>query len=330
MRATVAAVASIAALAACSGGSGGQALVDTPAASQVRVIDADTVDIDGVRFRLFGIDAPESAQVCRAWGRTWDCGAAATEALISRASGMICEGSDMDRYGRTIGVCGSGGENLNAWLVANGWALAYRQYSEDYVDEEEQARSKKRGMHRGEFTEPWRWRQGERIGGEDTFAAIASDTLNVDALADRLLRGDDSNMYGHSLDDSVFGIVDDAVAVSFGDWLGTNPGGTGGGAWEGTLVGMDTRTRERIEGDAVIGIGDFARPKVDVSLSGIEDARGRARADLHWEGIPVAQGAFRARDTAGSIEGRFYGSGHEEAGGIFESGPLMGAFGTAR
>ena len=54
-----------------------------------RVIDADTVDIDGIRYRLSGIDAPESHQTCRAWGRTWDCGSAAPEALMSRAGGIF-------------------------------------------------------------------------------------------------------------------------------------------------------------------------------------------------------------------------------------------------
>ena len=331
--ATTAAVASLAVLAACGGGGGGKdppAMIETPTASQVRVIDADTVDIDGTRYRLFGIDAPEANQTCRTWGRTWDCGAAATEALMSRAGGMSCESSGTDRYGREIGVCSSGGQDLNAWLVANGWALAYRQFSEDYVSEEEQAQANKRGIHRGEFIEPWNWRRGERIDGEDTFTAIASDTLNVDALADRMLRGDDANVYGHWLDHSVFAMVDDSVAVSFGGSPGTNPAGIGGGIWKGALVGKDTQTGERIEGDAVIDIGDFARPDVDIALTGIEDARGRARADLHWESLPVVQGAFQARNMAGSIEGRFYGSDHREVGGIFERDRLIGAFGASR
>ena len=108
-------------LAACGGGSGGEgpATVTEPP-GQIRVIDADTVDVDGTRYRLFGIDAPETDQTCRAWGRTRDCGAAATEALMSRAEGMSCEGRGTNIYGRVIGVCSSGGEDLNAWLVANG------------------------------------------------------------------------------------------------------------------------------------------------------------------------------------------------------------------
>ena len=129
-------------------------------------------------------------------GRTWDCGAAATEALMSRAEGMSCTGSGTDAFGRTIGICSAGGRDLNAWLVANGWALAYRQFSEDYVGEEEEARSNRRGIHRGQFIEPWNWRRRERLDGKDTFAAIASGTLDVEALADRMLRGDDSVVCG--------------------------------------------------------------------------------------------------------------------------------------
>ena len=257
-----AAMASIVALAACVGGGGGTeqpTAKESPAASQVRVIDADTVDVDGTRYRLFGIDAPETRQTCRALGRTWDCGAAATEALMSRAEGMTCEGGDTDRFGRTVGVCSSGGADLNAWLVANGWALAYRQFSEDYVNEEEQARSSRRGIHRGEFVEPWDWRRGERLEGEDSFAAIASGPLDV----------------------------------------------------------------------AAIGIDDFARPDVDVALTGIADSGGRARADLRWNDIPLANGAFRS-NTAGSIEGRFYGNDHREVGGILERDRLLGAFGASR
>ena len=78
-----AAIAALAVLTACGGGGGGGmfAMVenlrphdDPPPASQVRVIDADTVEIEGVRYRLHGIDAPETRQSCRAWGLTWDCG----------------------------------------------------------------------------------------------------------------------------------------------------------------------------------------------------------------------------------------------------------------
>ena len=297
-------------------------------ASEVRVIDADTVDIDGVRWRLHGIDAPESRQTCRTWGRTWDCGTAATEALMSRAAGMSCAGSETDRYGRSIGVCSSGGEDLNAWLVANGWALAYRQYADDYVDEEEEARSQRRGIHGGAFVAPWDWRRGGRLGGPDTFSWVASGSVDAGALADRLLRGDASGFYGRRLVDSVFGLVEGAGAVSFGAWPETSPAGIGGAVWRGSMVGMDGG--QRLEGDAAIGIDDLARPEADIAFTGIVYAAGGSRADMRWEDISVARGAFEASDAGGSIEGRFYGSDREEVGGIFERSGIVGAFGATR
>ncbi len=319
-------------LSACGGGSSSPSgpMPEAPPAPQVRVIDADTVDIDGVRWRLFGIDAPESRQTCRAWGRTWDCGMAATEALMSRAQGMSCEGSDTDRYGRSIGVCSSGGVDLNAWLVASGWALAYRQYADDYADEEQKARLLRRGIHRGTFVAPWDWRGGERLGGVDTFAYSASGNIDAGALADRLLRGDESGFRGRWLEESVFGLVDGAGAVSFGAWSGTNPAATGGGVWAGSVTGLEGAAGLRVKGAAEIRIGDFARPELDIAFTGMRAADGAARADMRWEDIPVARGAFEASDATGSIEGRFYGRNHGEVGGVFERNGIVGAFGAER
>ena len=116
-----------------------------------------------------------------------------------------------------------------------------------------------------------------------------------------------ADVYGHWLEHSMFVMVDDSVAVSFGDSPGTNPTLVGGAVWRGDVVGVDTGTRVRIASDASIEIDDFARPDVDVAFTGIKDAGGRARADLRWEDIPLVQGGFspgmrRVRLKAGSTE----------------------------
>lgn len=126
------------------------------------VIDGDTLDIRGQRIRLHGIDTPESAQTCRdASGRDYRCGQRAALALADKIGqrNVSCSQRDMDRYRRVVAVCRVGDEDLNAWLVAQGWALAYRRYSKDYVRAEEGARAAKRGMWAGEFTPPEQWRR---------------------------------------------------------------------------------------------------------------------------------------------------------------------------
>jgi endonuclease YncB( thermonuclease family) len=129
------------------------------------VIDGDTLEIRRTRVRLHGIDAPESAQWCRAKGERWRCGQRVAFALADKIGEkpIRCERRDIDRYGRTVAVCYLGNEDLNAWLVSEGLALAYRRYSLDYVDEEEAAEEAGRGMWRGEFVAPWDWRRGARL-----------------------------------------------------------------------------------------------------------------------------------------------------------------------
>ena len=127
-----------------------------------RVIDGDTLMVGSKRVRLFGIDAPELDQRCRAAGRSWPCGREATRALAGRIDGLpiACDERTRDDYGRSVAVCRRGGADLNRWMVAQGWALAYRRYSQDYVSAERTAKSSRRGMWRGEFVPPWEWRRG--------------------------------------------------------------------------------------------------------------------------------------------------------------------------
>ena len=95
-------------------------------------------------------------------------------------------------------------------------------------------------------------------------------------------------------------------------------------------MGLDGTSGLRISGDAEIAIDDLAAPDVDVALTGMTDTGGGAVSDMRWDGISVARGAFEASDMNGSIEGRFYGAGHNEAGGVFQRNGIVGAFGATR
>ena len=132
-----------------------------------RVLDGDTLDVRGQRVRLQGIDAPERKQLCQDDdGAETKCGVLATVALKEAIGGqpVRCEiEGERGRYGRAIGVCFShDGIDLNGWMVRHGWAVAYRGYSERYVDHERAARLESRGIHSGTFVLPWHWRRGIR------------------------------------------------------------------------------------------------------------------------------------------------------------------------
>ena len=128
------------------------------------VIDGDTLEIHGQRIRLFGIDAPESAQSCTADNKAWRCGQQAALALDRKIAGhtVSCTEKDRDQYRRIVAVCTAGDEDLNAWLVAEGWALAYRQYSTTYIGQEDAARAAHKGVWRGTFVPSWDWRHDQR------------------------------------------------------------------------------------------------------------------------------------------------------------------------
>ncbi|HET8697346.1 MAG TPA: thermonuclease family protein [Gammaproteobacteria bacterium] len=130
-----------------------------------KLIDGDSFEIAGTGVRLFGIDAPEGRQTCRRDGADWPCGSAAAAKLAQLVgnSRLACTRKDTDSYGRVVAVCRAGDVDVGREMVAAGFALAYRRYSNDYVGVEADARAAKRGLWAGEFTPPWEWRQtGDR------------------------------------------------------------------------------------------------------------------------------------------------------------------------
>lgn len=126
------------------------------------VIDGDTIEIRGERVRLFGIDAPESGQICTdAQEQPYRCGQKAAFALDEMVRGMTvhCDDRGQDRYHRMIGVCRVNEVDLAGAMVRSGMALAYRRYSSDYVSAESAAQRDRAGMWQGAFEAPWDWRR---------------------------------------------------------------------------------------------------------------------------------------------------------------------------
>lgn len=131
----------------------------------ISISDGDTITLlvpDGASFkqvkvRLGEIDTPESAQ---------PYGARAKQTLSDLAFGKqarVIE-QDRDRYGRTVGRVYVGGVDVNAEMIRQGAAWAYRQYLKDQslLTLEQQAKAAKRGLWalpEAQRCPPWDWRK---------------------------------------------------------------------------------------------------------------------------------------------------------------------------
>ena len=139
---------------------------------QASVIDADTIEIHGARVRFFGVDAPESDQLCRSKANeNYRCGQKASNALfdfIYRRK-VDCIEVDRDRYNRAVAVCTVDGIDLAELLVKNGLALDWPIYSKRaYEAAQSDARRDHLGIWAGSFREPWNYRSCRRQGGTPT------------------------------------------------------------------------------------------------------------------------------------------------------------------
>jgi endonuclease YncB( thermonuclease family) len=155
-RITLILAATVVILSCAFGGARAEDLIGIP-----RIIDGDTVAINGVKVRLQGIDAPETEQFCLDdKGQPAECGKGVRDRLKEKSAGRpwTCKVQGRDIYSRSLARCYVGGEDIQKWLVRSGFALSYKHYSHDYDADEEAAREAHAGLWSGAFIAPWDWR----------------------------------------------------------------------------------------------------------------------------------------------------------------------------
>jgi endonuclease YncB( thermonuclease family) len=147
-----------------------------------KVREGDSVLIGSTRIRLGGIDAPSVDQLClNNSGERWTCGVAARDELIKYADNKTwtCHVRQTDRRGRQVARCEVDGEDIQKWMVKNGWALSYVRFSHDYDADEKAAREAKAGMWHGAFIAPWDWRVRNK---KTTILGAAKPPPNANAI----------------------------------------------------------------------------------------------------------------------------------------------------
>tara|TARA_B110001454_G_scaffold189983_1_gene188912 strand:+ start:12 stop:491 length:480 start_codon:yes stop_codon:yes gene_type:complete len=128
---------------------------------ELRVIDGDTIHLNGEKIRFSGIDTPELKQTCIKREVIEPCGVTAKEILINKIGNnkVVCISDGKDQYKRTLAECFVNKESLSTYLVRSGYAFAYRKYSKKFIKDENYAKVNKIGMWSMEFNYPWVYRK---------------------------------------------------------------------------------------------------------------------------------------------------------------------------
>ena len=128
---------------------------------ELRVIDGDTIHLNGEKIRFIGIDTPELKQTCIKEGAIDPCGLTAKEILIEKIGDnkVECISEGNDQYKRTLAECFVNNESLSSYLVRSGYAFAYRKYSKKFIHDEDYAKANQIGMWSMVFKYPWDYRK---------------------------------------------------------------------------------------------------------------------------------------------------------------------------
>mgnify|MGYP006183344579 CR=1 FL=1 len=128
---------------------------------ELKVVDGDTIHLDGEKIRFTGIDTPELKQICIKNGVKDFCGVTAKLILINKIGNnkVKCIREGKDQYKRTLAECFVNNESLSSYLVRSGYAFAYRKYSKKFVRDEDYAKTNQIGMWSMKFEYPWDYRK---------------------------------------------------------------------------------------------------------------------------------------------------------------------------
>ena len=120
------------------------------AIGKAKVIDGDTIVINGEKIRFGGIDTPERNKIGHNFSKI-----KLKKKLGNNIITCLRE-PQLDPWGRTVAECFLNDESISSYMVKNGYACDYKKYSKKkYAKQQEYAKSKKLGIWALNFEISW-------------------------------------------------------------------------------------------------------------------------------------------------------------------------------
>ena len=138
---------------------------------ELKVIDGDTIILNGEKIRFSGIDTPESyyrgkKQICYDDTLEVFCGDLSKKILIEKIGNneVSCiKEKKPDKYKRILAECFVNNKSLSRYLVRSGYAFDYSFYSKKkFAEDQEYAKNNNLGLWKMKFDYPWTWRKKVR------------------------------------------------------------------------------------------------------------------------------------------------------------------------
>ena len=97
-------------------------------ADNLKIVDGDTIMLNGEKIRFSGIDTPELKQTCMNGSEKVFCGNSAKMLLVKKIVNQTleCIWVGKDVYKRTLAECFINEESISVFLVRSGYAFVYR------------------------------------------------------------------------------------------------------------------------------------------------------------------------------------------------------------
>lgn len=151
----------------------------------ITAVSANIFYIGGRYVRLYGVDAPDTDQLCSdSGGNSYNCGEVAVSWIRNWVdkNSVDCYLLKIEPNGQDLATCIWGGYDIGAALVGAGWGIANTKETNIYKPYEVKAKNESVGLWQGTFYSPEDWRDIKRHRNDFTVTTTTSGGGFLDSL----------------------------------------------------------------------------------------------------------------------------------------------------